>query len=457
MPQRAERPTLERIQTRAVLTLDPARPFVAEATLLVHEGRLAQVLAAGDPLPAGWERARPRDLSGCLAIPAFVQTHLHLCQTLFRGLADDLHLLDWLRQRIFPLEAAHTSESLRASVRLGLLDLVRSGTVTLMDMGTVRHTEVIAEELEASGMRAFFGKALMDTNPTCPSLREPPAQALEEARALATRWHGAAAGRLRCAITPRFVLSCSDGLLSDSHALAGELPHARWHTHASESRFELEAVRERCGCDNVEHLDRLRTLSDLSCLAHCIHLNPGELAILERTGAHVLHCPGSNLKLASGICDVPGLRARGIQVSLGCDGAACNNTLDMFHEMRLAALIQKPAHGPTAMPAGEALALATREGALALGWEQETGSLAAGRSADVVFLDLERAWNPVSPATQGEFEGAVVYSGSPENVRAVLALGEWLVWEGKSTRFDEAEVRARASSELKALRARAGV
>ncbi|HVP39379.1 MAG TPA: amidohydrolase family protein [Candidatus Saccharimonadales bacterium] len=442
------------VETQAVLTFDPARAFVPGGALLVEDGRIAAVLAPGERR-AGAPGATVVALGDCLALPGFVQTHLHLCQTLFRGLAEELDLLDWLSRRIFPLEAAHDEASMRAAVRLGLLELVRSGTTALMDMGTLRHTEVIGQELEASGLRAFFGKTLMDLPGSCPELHEPAPAALAEARELAGRFHGRAGGRLRYAFTPRFVLSCSDGLMRDSFALAGAYEHSRWHTHASESTREQQAVHQRCGCGNVEHLDRLGTLSALSCLAHCVHLSEAEEGILARTGAHVLHCPGSNLKLASGIADVPGLRARGVSVSLGCDGAACNNTLDMFSEMRLAALIQKPRHGPAALPPLAVLEMATRGGARALGWEAETGSLEPGKAADVVFLDLHRGWNPTAPATAEEYAAAVVYTGRPENVRAVLSHGEWLVRDGRALRWDEVEARARAREALGALRTRA--
>ena len=444
------------VQTEAVLTLDRARPFVPGGMILVQDGRIAKIL---DPthLEAFDAEVKRVDLSSCVALPGFVQTHLHLCQTLFRGLADDRDLLHWLRERIFPLEAAHEARSLRASARLGLWELTRSGTTAFMDMGTVRHTDVLAREIESSGLRAFFGKALMDVNPSCPALAEPAAGAMREAAERARTFHGSAEGRLRYAFTPRFVLSCTDGLLRESFEAMAEFGHSRWHTHASESPGEVQEVRARCGCGNIEHLDRLGTLSSSSCLAHCVHVGPAEWDILKRSGAHVLHCPSSNLKLASGVADVARMRGEGISVSFGCDGAACNNALDMFTEMRLAALLQKPRHGPEALPALEALELATRGGARALGWEDEIGSLEPGKSADIVFVDLNRAWNPVSPGTLEEYAGAVVYSGRPENVHAVLASGEWVVREGRPVRYEELEVRTRAREELAALRRRARV
>ena len=444
------------VQTEAILTMDPPRPVGPGGMVLVQDGVIKKVV---EPTAAeAFDPDYPRvDLSSCVAIPGFVQTHLHTCQTLFRGLADDRDLLHWLREKIFPLEAAHDARSLRASSRLALWELSRSGTTTFMDMGTVRHTDVLAREIDASGLRAFFGKALMDTNPGCPELSEPTDAAMRGAMELAQAYHGTAGGRLRFAFTPRFVLACTDRLLRESFEAMADFGHSRWHSHASESPGEMQEVRSRCGCGNVEHLDRLGTLSTESCLAHCVHLEPSEIDILARTGTHVLHCPSSNLKLASGIADVPALVGRGISVSLGCDGAACSNALDMFTEMRLAALIQKPRHGPEAMPARQVLEMATLGGARALGWEDEIGSLEPGKAADVVFVDLNRAWNPVSPGTEAEYAGAIVYSARPENVKAVLASGEWVVREGRVLRLDELEVRTRAREELVSLRRRAGV
>jgi len=442
------------VQTEAILTMDPARPFVPGGALAVEDGRITGELSAPEASAAGGPRV---DLGHCLALPGFVQTHLHLCQTLFRGLADDLDLMHWLRERIFPLEAAHDGASLRASARLGLWELARSGTTAFMDMGTVRHGEVIGEEIEASGLRALFGKALMDVNPGCPRLREDTRQALESADELARAFHGRGGGRLRFAYTPRFVLTCTDDLLRESFARAGALEGSRWHSHASESPGELEEVHRRCGRRNVTHLAHLGTLSPRSCLAHCVHLDDTEVGLLRDSGAHVLHCPSSNLKLASGIADVPRLLREGISLSLGCDGAACNNALDMFTEMRLAALVHKVRHGPTAVSAARVLEMATLGGARALGWDGEIGSLAPGKSADAVFVNLGRAWNPSAPTGPDEYAGAVVYSGRPENVDAVLASGEWVVRGGRVERLEEAAVRAAAGDALRALRARAAI
>jgi 5-methylthioadenosine/S-adenosylhomocysteine deaminase len=203
-------------------------------------------------------------------------------------------------------------------------------------------------------------------------------------------------------------------------------PGMLFHTHASENRREMDAVRARCKMDNVEYFAALDVLQHNTCLAHCIWLSDREMELLEARNAKVLHCPSSNLKLGSGVARVPEMRARGITVSLGADGAPCNNSLDMFQEMRLAALIQKPQHGPESMRAEDVVEMATIEGARTLGIEREVGSLEAGKKADIVFLDLNRVWNSFSASVPGSIYSTIVHSCSPENVHSVMIDGRWV-------------------------------
>ena len=275
-------------------------------------------------------------------MPGFVQTHVHLCQSLFRGLAEDMDLMDWLQRRIFPLEAAHTAESISASARVGLAELIRSGTTTIMDMGSIHHQDTLVATVDQSGIRAVVGKSMIDRNELYPPFCESTEEALRSTELALKRWHNAAEGRIRYAVAPRFVLSCSDELLRGAHAMARQHPGVLFHTHASESPRELDAVRSRCGMDNIEYFAHLGILDERSCLAHCVLISPSERELLAERGAKVLHCPSANLKLGSGLADVPALLDRGIGVSLGTDGAPCNNTMDMFHEMHLASLLQKP-------------------------------------------------------------------------------------------------------------------
>ena len=439
------------LKPRVIVTMDAERRIIHGGAVVVNGTAIEAVLTSEElgRLPAF--EGSVHEAGDHVLIPGFIQTHIHLCQTMFRGLADDLELLDWLSLRIFPFEAAHTKASMCASATLGLAELIRSGTTTIMDMGSVRHEEEIAAAITSSGMRAFIGKAMMDINNLTPGLREPTGDALRSAHEQAGEWHGAAGGRLMYAVAPRFVLSCTEELLREAHAMTADFPGMLFHTHAAENRTELHAVRERCGMDNIEYFDSLGILRSTTCLAHCIWLNEREIGLLAGRNAKVLHCPSSNLKLASGIAQIPELMRRGITVSLGADGAACNNRLDMFEEMRLAALIQKPVHGPSAMDAGSVFAMATLGGAATLGIEHATGSIEPGKKADLVLLDLDRAWN--SPGTDGVYS-TIVYSGSAENVRSVMIDGAWVYQDGSHTTIDERRSVATARQELQALHRR---
>ena len=442
------------IKAGRILTMDAAHRVLEGGAILLSGPRIARVLDRDALQRMGTIEAETVDATTMTAVPGFVQTHVHLCQALFRGLAEDLDLLDWLATRIFPLEAAHTASSIDISARIGLAELVRSGTTTIMDMGSVHHQDVAVGAIERAGIRAVVGKSMIDRNDLFGAFRESTSQALRSTEVLLKRWHNAADGRIRYAVAPRFVLSCSDELLKDAHAMAREHEGVLFHTHASENPRELEAVRARCGMDNVDYFARLGLLDERSCLAHCVRVSERERALLAEHRAKVLHCPSANLKLGSGIADVVGFLGRGIGVSIGSDGAPCNNTMDMFREMRLASLLQKPAHGAQAMDARTVLTLATRGGAEALGLAEEIGSLEEGKQADLVLLDLERAWNPVD---QRDPYAAIVHSASPENVRAVMVAGTWLYREGVLLRDDEREIRRAARHELDALLRRASV
>src|SRR5438132_1414867 len=324
-------------------------------------------------------------------MPGLIQAHVHLCQTLFRGLADDLPLEDWLVRRIWPLEAAHTEETVYASALLGAAELLLGGTTAILDMETVRHTGAAFRALERIGIRATVGKCLMDVHPEgAPSdLAESTDDALTDAAALAQRWHGSAGGRLRVCFAPRFVPSCSGPLLRAASDLA-ERFDAQLHTHAAETIVERETVLRTTGLEELAYLDSVATPGGRAALAHCVGIDSHEMDRLARQGTTVVHCPSSNLKLASGVAKIPELLAAGCRVAIGADGAPCNNGLDAFAEMRLAALIQKPRLGADALPAAQVLELATLGGARALGLEDEIGRIAPGKRADLVVLDLSQ-------------------------------------------------------------------
>jgi 5-methylthioadenosine/S-adenosylhomocysteine deaminase len=430
-----------------VVTQDKSRR-VFKGHVQVVDGRIARVSPSA---PSRISRgARVVDGSGSALTPGLIQTHVHLCQTLFRNLADDLELLDWLSKRIWVFEAAHTARTLRASAELGIHELLASGTTCILDMGTVRHTGAIFEAVRDSGIRASVGKCLMDHPETTPKgLRESTRDALAEARALFSEWNGQEDDRIRVSYAPRFVVSCTEALLSEVARLSRE-QKALIHTHASENLKEIELVKKLVGCENVEYLHQLGITSPRLVLAHCIWLKPHEMRILQRSGTHVAHCPSSNLKLASGIARVPEMLEKGINVGLGADGAPCNNRLNAFDEMRLAALIQKPGNGPRSMPAQTVLDMATRNGAKALGWWDDIGSIEVGKRADLVLVDLNSPDNfsPVNSVSAKEKPDAVVsslvYATLPHHVRSTWVDGRLLYSNGKVHTLPRAGLMRRA-------------
>ncbi len=419
----------------AVLVTQDSRRRVLRGHLRIEDGRIAKITTR---LPRKAEPgAKIIDVQGQAVLPGFVQAHIHLCQTLFRNQADDLELLDWLSKRIWVMEAAHTEETLFTSALLGIHELLSSGTTCILDMGTVRHTDAIFEAVKASGIRASVGKCLMDHPKTTPAgLRESTRDALAEAETLFKKWNGTSRDRIRVSYAPRFVISCTEDLLLGVGRLAREA-NAVIHTHASENLKEIELVKKLVGCENVEYLHQLRLTSERLVLAHCVWLKPHEKQILKRTGTHVVHCPSSNMKLASGLAPIPSLRAQGITVALGADGAPCNNNLNIFQEMRLAALLHKPGSGPKAMPAREVLDMATRDGAKALGWFDQIGSIEVGKRADLVCLNLNSPENSVPYTGSSEcldldlLASSIVYSTQPSHVRWTMVDGSVLYQHGK--------------------------
>jgi 5-methylthioadenosine/S-adenosylhomocysteine deaminase len=430
-----------------LVTLDP-EGTVRRADLLVEDGRIVDI---GGPYPD----AETVDCEEALILPGFVQSHVHLCQALFRGLAEETDLLTWLERKIWPLEAAHTPESLSASTRLGLLEMLHSGTTTLCDMGSVPHAAVLAEVVEASGLRAVVSKLLMDSQQGAPApLLENAERGMADAGRLFDRFHGAASGRLRVAVAPRFVLSCSRELFEKVASFSRERG-ALVHTHINESRREVETTEELLGQPTVSYFDSLGLLSERLVAAHGLWFHDEERQLLGERGARIVHCPSANLKLASGVCDVRALREAGVVVALGADGLPCNNRADAFVEMRLAGLLSRNLRHEASLSAEEVVRMATLEGARALGLEAEIGSLEVGKRADLVVLSTQGTGGALLPHTD-PYE-AIVYQYSAEQVRTVAVDGKLLLHRGRALIFDEEAVVRAAETERLALIRRARV
>jgi 5-methylthioadenosine/S-adenosylhomocysteine deaminase len=382
---------------------------------------------------------------GCFVIPGLIQAHTHLCQTLFRGLADDLELLDWLEEKIWPFEFAHTEESMRASARVGLLEMHLTGTTSILDMGSVRLHHVVFEEAEQSGMRYWGGNCMMDMKATSGPLYRPTEESLQYSEQLMRAWHKKTP-LLHYAVSPRFAISCTDELLKASAKMQKE--HGLiMHTHASENKKEVALIKKRTRMGNVQFLKKIGLLSESSVLAHGVHLAAAEVNDMVKARAGLCHCPSSNLKLASGVAPITRYLKKGMKVALGSDGAPCNNNLDAFMEMRLAALMQKPVFGPTALPAREAFELATLGGARVLNAEDRIGSLEPGKRADLVIVKRD---HPGSATVEDPYS-ALVYSSSGRDVRGVWIDGRVIVRNGTHQIFDSESVISEAKQELARL------
>lgn len=435
------------IKNGTLVTMDE-RDTVVDGDLFISDGRITGVGASAASASAD----TVIDAAGCAVLPGFIQTHIHLCQTLFRGSADDLSLIDWLKKRVWPMEAAHTPESIRASARLGIAEMIKGGTTCALTMETVNHTEDVFRVVEETGFRATVGKCMMDKGEEVPGpLREEAEASIRESLALLERWHKSAGGRIRYCFAPRFAVSCTRELLEKVSRLARERG-VMIHTHASENTTEIEMVLSETGQRNVAYLDSLGLTGRDVLLAHCVHLDDAELKTILNTGTHISHCPSSNLKLGSGLARVKEMLEMGINVSIGADGAPCNNRLDAFTEMRTAALLQKALHGADALPARVALRLVTRNGARALGLEDEIGSLEAGKRADVIIVDLARLHAAPRPA---DIVSALVYSAQSSDVKTTIVDGRLLMHERKLLSLDERQVIEEANRESQLLQSRA--
>lgn len=438
------------IRGGVVVTCDPQHSVVVGDVAIAGRDIVAVGPDAAQKLDGP---ARVVDAAGCAVMPGLVQTHIHLVQTLFRGMADDVPLLAWLRRYIWPLEAAHDEQSLRTSAELGLVELLRGGTTSILDMGTVHGHDVVLDACVRSGMRARSGKAMMDRGDGVPAgLRETTRDSLRESERMARAWAGAGDGRVGYAYCPRFILSCTEGLLREGARAARHLG-ALVHTHAAEQAEEREAVRQLMGGDDIALLASFGIAGHGAVLAHGVQVTDEEIARLAAEGTGIAHCPSSNLKLGSGIARVHAMREAGVRVGLGADGAPCNNNLDGWCEMRLAALLAKVRSGTETLPAREVIRMATIDGARVLGLDAITGSIEVGKRADVIVVALDAPH--VAPAI--DLMSTLVYACQSRDVLHVFVDGRQVVVGREVQTLDGAAAAALARQEALRIGRKAGV
>ena len=431
------------IKNAQIVTMN-AYEEIINGDLLIENDRIKQV--GGD---LGHEADQIIDAKNKTVIPGFIQTHIHLCQTLFRGQADDLELMDWLQKKIWPLEASHDEESSYYSAMLGLGELIQSGTTTIVDMETVNHADAAFQAMAESGIRCLSGKVMMDMGDDVPDLLiEDTAKSIQQSVDLLEKWHQYDNGRIQYAFCPRFVVSCTEDLLTAVRDLSKHY-NVKVHTHASENRGEIKIVEMQRGMRNIVYLDKIGLADENLILAHCVWLDDEEKKIIKERGIKMSHCPGSNLKLASGIADIPDMLDMDAHISLGADGAPCNNNLDMFNEMRLASLIQKPKYGPTAMDAKSVFHMATIGGAKAVGMADEIGSIEIGKKADIAILDLFKFHT--YPSYDVDPISRIVYSATRADVDTTIINGKVVMEKSNVKTINKDLVLHEANKSIKRL------
>ena len=402
-----------------------------KGSLLIKDGKIEKIYRTQ-------EEIKPRETDDIeiidgqyrkLIFPGFIQSHIHFCQTLHRNLAEEVPLLKWLKDEIWPYEAALTPETMGQSVMMSLKEVLRAGVTSVLDMGTVHHQEVIFKIMEKVGYRYTGGKTMMDRCDDAPGgLSETTDGSIARSMELYEQFHGKGDGLLHYAFSPRFVLSCSPELLQEVRQLSDE--HGIIiHTHASEHPEEVAFIKETTGYGNVAYLDYLGALNQNCVIAHMIHLDAEEKELEKTYNIAVAHCPSTNLKLGSGVAPVAEYLNNGVCVGLGSDGAPCNNSLSIFNELRLAPLLQKGVHNNHQLVTPEdALRMASINGAKITRQEQRIGRIEENMEADLVLLDMD---TPQTYNFEKNPAAAIVYGADARNVYAAMVRGKFLYKEGQ--------------------------
>jgi 5-methylthioadenosine/S-adenosylhomocysteine deaminase len=417
------------LHSRWIVPVEPEGAVLQQHALVVRDGVIVD-LCPSEAAERRWRAAEVHRLDRHVLIPGLINAHTHAAMTLFRGLADDLPLRDWLERHIWPAERRWASpEFVRDGVRLACAEMLRGGVTCFNDMYFFPDT--VAAVATEAGMRAAVGLIVIDF-PT------PWAKDAHEYLSKGLAVHDALRSYplIRTVLAPHAPYTVSDPTLRRVSVLAEELD-LPIHMHLHETAHEVAEAMDRTGRRPLEHLAALGLLSPRLLAVHMTQLSPDEIEQIARFGVHVIHCPRSNLKLASGLCPVESLYRAGINVALGTDGAASNNSLDMFDEMRTAALLAKAvAADPCAVPAPRALRMATLNGAQALGIDAITGSLRPGKQADVVAVDLgaletQPVYDPLSQ---------LVFATSREAVTDVWVAGRALLRDRKLQTLEPAAI-----------------
>jgi 5-methylthioadenosine/S-adenosylhomocysteine deaminase len=422
------------IRQATLVTVNERDEVLPDADLAIAEDKIVGVGSA----PDGFVPDRILDGRDRIVLPGLVNTHTHLSMTLMRNYADDLAFWPWLLERVKPLEDHLVPEDVRIGARLGIAEMIRGGTTCFHDM--YFHLDEVASEVASSGLRARLCGALFDNSGQGEAL-------LAHAVGVHERWHGKGDGRVTVGLGPHSAYLCSEGYLREILGEAERL-ECGLHIHVAETEREVAESLAKHGMTPVQQLAELGCFGVPVVAAHGIYVDSVDQRLLREGGVAVAHNPGSNLKLANGIAPVQELLANGVNVSLGTDGAASNNNLNLFEEMHLAALLQKwLRRDAEALPARQALRMATINGAKALGLDAQIGSLEVGKQADVVLVDAAQP----HLAPRHDPIALLVYSAQAADVCTVLVNGRILLEEREFSTLDGPALLTQAAEQTRRL------
>lgn len=421
-----------------IVTMNPQRQIFEHGSVAIE----------GDKIAAVGKEVKEKadvviDARGKVVLPGLINCHTHLSMTLLRGAADDMPLMEWLETKIWPLEKNLTGEGVYAGALLGCLEMIKTGTTCFADQ--YFYMDHVARAVEESGIRGVLSYGIIELDD--PKRRESELRAGED---LVKAWHGKANGRILTMFGPHAPYTCSPECLIKVKELAKK-HGVGIHIHISETRDEIKQITEKYGKRPVEHLDSIEFLGPEVLAAHCVWLTEQEIKVLRERGVKPVHNPVSNMKHGSGVAPVPEMLAAGIPVALGTDGAPSNNALDMFNDMKFAAMLNKVHKlDPAAVPATSALEMATVNGAIALGLQDKLGSIEVGKKADLILVDLEKPHlTPVHNVISH-----LVYSAVGSDVDTTIVNGKILMRERKVLTLDEDKVLREAQKASEDLLAR---
>ncbi|AGL02158.1 amidohydrolase [Desulfoscipio gibsoniae] len=418
------------IKCMAVLTMDGEGDIIHNGEIAVRDDVIYHVGPSGST-PGDFSPERVLDYPRMVALPGFVNCHTHAAMTLFRGYADDLPLMQWLNEKIWPLEALLTQEDIYKGTLLCCAEMIRGGTTTFADMYVDMGR--VAQAADESGMRAVLSRGMVGFG----SAGE---KALAESIEFIKQWYGGAGGRVACMFGPHAPYTCPPEFLKKVIAAAKELDVAI-HIHLAETNDEINEINEKYGQTPIALMEETGLFELPVLAAHCVHLNDNDIATLARHRVGIAHNPQSNMKLASGVAPVTRLLEAGAVVGLGTDGASSNNNVDMLEEVRATALLQKLHTGDaSALPAYQALYMATAGGARALGMQDQIGRLVNGLKADIILMDMHK------PHLYPLFDiyAQIVYAAASADVHTVIINGRVVMENRRVLTLDEDVIMAEA-------------